>query len=267
MILPIYSLRGQRKPYSSIPRIDWSHPLARGLMFYAYDMGGFHVDLVGGSCSTPTIGKPDRGNSVMGAGSSYINGGPASAFLLTDRCNGTLTAPFSFGCGLFPTGTPTSGATIFSLGDAGSSPDGIYIQSSTSIRFGWANAAGDTITIANYTNAYHSALGVATSSTACIDYYDGKQIGTNAVGGNFTQTTAQFMFNAFDPGTLVNEGYIGFVYYGAYWKDRALTAADAAQLHADPYCFLIYPEDEIFAMLLYAAAIDTLQGPQQLVMM
>src|SRR5262249_12479116 len=60
---------GQKKPFASIPRINWSHPLARGLVTYMYDAGGgVVIDLVTGRTATargPSAGAPTSQASVQ----------------------------------------------------------------------------------------------------------------------------------------------------------------------------------------------------------
>src|ERR1700730_16479057 len=67
MQLPFPWRSGQAKPFASIPRINWSHPLAAGLTIYCYDAGGVILDLVNGGASTPT--------SITGTGGTKVGSG------------------------------------------------------------------------------------------------------------------------------------------------------------------------------------------------
>ena len=97
MQIPIIPHRGQAKPYGSIPRINWDHPLAKGLVSYAYDVGGVVIDLVGGKLGTKVNGTPVTGTSPFGSGVQYpaFPTTGAVVFPVDPRVNAAVnTAPY-----------------------------------------------------------------------------------------------------------------------------------------------------------------------------
>src|SRR5882672_8935016 len=98
MQIPIIPFRGPSKPWTSIPRINWNHPLAINLVVYGYDVGGVVIDLVnGGKGSTTTATAVSRGISAFGAGYKYVSGGGAIRLPFTSRIN-SVVPPVTIAC-------------------------------------------------------------------------------------------------------------------------------------------------------------------------
>src|SRR5258706_12412292 len=157
MQIPIIAFRGQKKPWGSIPRINRLHPITFGLQFYGYDVGGTIVNLVTGGQSSAITTRPGRANSKIGTG---INFGFGVKMPIITGQVGTLTAPYTFAGGIFPTAAPAGSAAIFGNGDStGANNAFSFVQngSATSFIYGWNNGANnDTLTVASATNGYHS---------------------------------------------------------------------------------------------------------------
>lgn len=270
MLLPIYH-RGQRKPYGSIPRINWDHPLSRNLISYGYDVGCGPIDLVtGGQRTITTATNPPFGGpkaSKYGSGLTSIETAGVVAGLYTlpgnsDISNLVVSAPYSFACGIMYTTAPGVGyfERIFSTCDT---------TSGTPVLIGAANVAADdyffqfvsgavqntTAAGALKVNQFQTLLGVALTGTTTACYVDGAlSISPSVTTTGAATPTALPTFHGSRNLAVAVMG--GFIYYGALWKNRALTASEARLLHDDPYCFLIYPEDEMFESLVGVSFIN-----------
>jgi len=253
--------QGPAKPYASIPRIDWTHPLADSLIFYAYDAGGVIYDLVSGGGSgkittstthiTRTISKEGYGLKYPGTATSDS----VSLPLASKATQGfTNTAPFSAAVGVFGSVGVNNGY-FTSTGDATTDVAGFTVQATTfgfNFNNGGSQVAFNTAVSANN---YHTGVAVATSSTAATLYFDGKlDHSVTAITTTNATTSQQVNFNSGTASSVnFGGGWNGFVHYWAGWN-RVLSAAEAGLLHSDPYCFLIYPEDEVFNTLVGVVA-------------
>ncbi len=269
--------RGQAKPYASVPRIDWAHPLAKNLVSYNYDLGGQVIDLVTGGIGIETGGTgtlASRTQSKLGYGYKYAGtascDGAEAALPTVKAANLITTAPYAVAVGMLPTGSPTASTSIISIMDPANNFGFQLNVPSTATQFevkfaGSAATPEDYITAANTNSVgvFHTVIGNAATSTTGSVYVDGKQDGT--FSGNtttFTSSTYQLLYNhIFVGGNSGSGGINGFVYYVAQWN-RTLTAAEASLLHGDPYCLLIYPEDEMFATLVGVTPSATIWVPQ-----
>jgi hypothetical protein len=263
--------RGQVKPYASIPRIDWSHPLAKNLIFYGYDIGGQVIDLVRGTIGTNVNTNVVRGMSQFGPGVQYPGTGiiaPVEFPHTSAIDNVTAAVPYSFAAAYYLTSAPGTGAGggfgcfIFGSNDGGGFTDATIDVGRTGtadVDFCY-NDNQIAVTGLSTVNKFHTALGVATGVSTQNNYFDGTLASTSAVNpSSNTHTAHQPVYNEYQPGgASAGNGVPGFVYYGALWSGRALTAQDAQLLHQDPYCFLIYPEDDMF--MVGASIVDILMS-------
>ena len=262
MQIPIISHRGQKKPWNSIPRINWSHPLAAGLISYGYDVGCGPIDLVTGGLRTitnstnPPFGGPQTSRYGRGFTCVATTGVGSSPYTVSGGANLEnvgVAAPYSFATGLMFTATPAVGAAgLFVNCDATSNRTfqvGCASVSGTDLWWIFSNGGGLSVTAAGAIkiNTFQTALGVALTGSTAACYVDGVLNISPAV----TTTSAVISGAKLSYWGLRSSGnqntVSGFNYYGAVWKGRALTAKEARKLHDDPYCFLIYPEDEMFA--------------------
>ena len=260
MPIPIYFKDGQDKSYGSIPRINWLHPLARGLIHYGYDIGIGPIDLVTGSIRRLANTAVITGNrsSTYGKGLLYLGAiaasriGPVFTGTAANLTSVTTAAPFSWACAVMLTATPpTGGPTIFGLTGADTTqPLSLGCSGTTTTDF-WYGAnnslLGTTAAGPATLNKFHTLLGVATATSTSQFYVDGKlnlsQTATSVVS---TVATRFPGYGGLDSVATSQPIFSGFIYYGAIWKNRALSQAEAVQLHTDPYCFLIWPEEDVF---------------------
>lgn len=266
MQIPIIPFRGKTKPYGSIPRINWQHPLARGLVSYGYDAGFGPIDLVTGGLRTinntvnPPFGGPKQ--SIYGSAlTSVATTSTAGLYTLpgsNDIVNAAVAGSYSIACGFMLTATPAAGSTLFSTCNA-TSTTAIAIRCfgsvATDCRLSFAGGNVSTAAGALTLNTYKTWLGVGVSAFVGAIYVDGA-LSISAATTINAAATAGAVPSFFGLRSSAAQQFVsGTIYYGALWKNRALTAAEARLLHDDPYCFLIYPEDEMFAELVGAVAV------------
>jgi hypothetical protein len=252
--------RGRFKP-NGIPKIDYSHPLAVGLIYYAIDTGTGIVELIGQSGLVFTNGtKPSYGTSPFGAGYKYTSlGAGLFGASLPSVVASVNTASFSTATAIYITSLPSvSFTTPFGMDDAsGGSWSALVLNNSanTDMCYSVENAnpgvvAGDT------TNAFHTLVGVNTGTNAQTFYLDGAVAATTTTTNTSGHTEAGPCFNNFTRGSIPGgNGIVGWIYYGAHWN-RSLSATEAKLLHDDPYCFLVFPQDLVFAEALYTKRIS-----------
>lgn len=257
--------RGQAKPFGSIPRINLDHPLARGLKFYGYDIGGVVLDLVGGAASTPDASPPPYtvSSSAFGSGVLYPNGVLTGGLSIpSSPAVKAVTAPFTWACGCIQTvASPANSFNrIWGRTANNGSPapfENWCFQTNvsgvgTSVRSGWSvnsSTEGDSATWSIVANQFTSLLAMFTTPTNVDSYSQGIKQNSTTTSYSSTNTNDNIFFGDPGPATGLGQSFPGFVFYGAFWN-RALTAAEALLLHQDPYCFLIYPEDEMLATLV-----------------
>lgn len=243
-----------------IPRINWRHPLAQGLLFYGYDTGGGVIlDLVGARWQTKVPGTtlPAPLPSQHGSGFKWNNS--AGLFFASDPTirNATANPPFSFACAYVQTGVAVTNSVIFgrTANNFGSAP---FVNWALQVNF---NAAGQTAANAsvdnggvdaespnwtgNANNVFTSLLGVAKPTSISL-FAQGGLVGTTGGLTVASSNTNDAIIFSGGSAAASNVPFPGYVFYGAFWR-RELTDADAEMLHADPYCFLEYPEDDIFS--------------------
>lgn len=257
MQVPIIPFRGQKRPWNSIPRINWKHALATGLVFYGYDTGsGVIVDLVSGADGVKSAAfgpKP----SPLGQAQLYSSGGPRVEFANSQNAIKIFPATrYSIATGWYITALPSITFTVpFGIIDNASNAavEVLFNQTTnTDMQVQFANTSG-VIFSGNSINTFHTIVGTNTTATSQIMYFDGRQITTSAITSAFTATAYQASINNGQIGAPTGNGISGWVYFGALWN-RPISATSARTLHDDPWCFLIWPEDEIFATLVGSSA-------------
>jgi hypothetical protein len=251
------------------------------LIAYAYDAGSGPIDLVTGGqrAITNTVNPPFGGPKATKYGTALTSiSGTTTLGIVTMPSNPVLEsfhnfAPYTFACGFMLTTTPGSGSNpiLFSVCDA---------ATSTPIKFGpafntatdFAVSMGDNASIATATgllkiNQFQSIVASATTSNNSNLYIDGAlALATAASTTGGSMTGARMAFHGYRNAAGQNVPG-GSVYFGVVWKGRALTAAEARLLHDNPYCFLIYPEDELFdtvgggGLVAITGTVDLLEAP------
>jgi len=254
---------GWTKPFGSIPRINWGHPLTRGLLTYCYDVGGPIIDLVGGGTGKIVASTTHIARSVspFGLGLKYGATSSSDYFLMpVNRRISTFgnSVPYTIACATFYTGAPNINSVVVGPSDGSSNQGPVFWIDGTNTFFAVVLNNANTHDFAQLrtTNTFQSWVCAAPSTTTATLYANGKL--DSSLSGIATTQSITGMSNIFNNGNTGSNNYSGgagngLVYYYAGWN-RVLTAAEALLLHSDPYCFLIYPEDEIFATLVGASA-------------
>ena len=268
--------RGQVRPFGSIPRINWAHPLASGLVTYMYDAGGgVVIDLCGGKCALQTkigtpVNPPFPSPNAYGVNSWNTNGGQAGGgsgawgiYIPTAQVDGVVNAaPYSVVIGLIRYGANFSGqyGTLFAYADTSTNtPFWFALDPSQQPVYGLGGGSLRTFAVSPPIKRLATLGAVMTASTSATGYYidptNGLTTQTNTEGLITNTGLYPVMYNEAAPGSIgADNGFNGSILYGAVWKSRALTATDIIQINADPWCLLWYPEDEIFATMVGATA-------------
>jgi hypothetical protein len=236
MAAPAIGLRPGFAPMRAA--IDWSHPLAAGLVFYAMPGTGL-PDLVRGY--TPTY------TATEFVGTKF---GPAAA--LTGS-----TSQVTYGTGPVMGGASdwtAIAALRVNAGTAGTvlCKRNAFSAAGEEFRLGMASggalviSAGGTFTnfsLAGVVARSQSVVGVTATASACVPFVNGRVVaGTTAAnrrssGSAGANTITVGRINA--EGDGLGASADGAVALAAAWN-RALTAAQMAQIMTDPFCLLRY---------------------------
>jgi len=290
--IPIPPRRGQARPWTSIPRINWAHPLTWGLATYAFDCGGgVFIDLVSGQtgarATTGAATAAKAAPSRYGGGMLFVQQSttslssrivfPHSKHTEYPAAAGGMTgaAPYSYACGFVPKSpinASGSHTVLYEFGDAlvdtfyqvGDQGTGVPICN-------YSNNGDNPFTSSrawvpnNFTTVVGVLLSTAASGTAVQYYMDSSgyfevnNLTAVAPGLNTSLTAQIIIADSRTSGTPANNFFNGWVHYGCSWSQRILTKAEAVSLQNDPWQFLIWPEDEMFATLVgVTAAAQTL---------
>lgn len=277
MQIPLSKFRGQYKP-PGIPRINWQHPITNGLIFYAYDTGcganpsgGFggtgnygvqpgiielaqhRIAFLGGIAQSNTQLSP------FGSGIRY-NASYSCGFV-ADTATRDLKV-FTAACGYFQTATQTGNNRCFGrTANNGSSPFLNWDWEATAggnVNFNMLNSSSSIITVASpaqVSNKYCTVMTTNDNVTARA-YFNGTQVGSTANANPVGINSGDALVMGGASVNATAAPWTGLSFYGAYWK-RTLTAAEAELLHYDPYCFLIYPSDFAYSLLVGSASAPT----------
>jgi hypothetical protein len=229
--------RGFQKPPMGA-RINWSHPLARGLdLAFVFNEEGSSVatDLVQGrECTLYGPGAAmANGGLELGAAGGWASVGDYDAW------DGSATWSAIVVVKRGATGTAHGligqwGSTIARLlhFDAGNTVYGLAYDGSS---FAQAQSAALATDLAAITTA-----GITQSSaTAMQVHFEGRQVASTTFGAvTARNTTDELMIGSTGSiGTPTNI-LLGTIYAAYVWPTRALTADEHAWLHAEPYAFL-----------------------------
>ena len=245
--------------------MDWGHPLAQGLISYAIDIGGQYVDIArnqgftkfnSGAATAGVSTKFGQAISYVGATTSPMYGGLAALDTFYN------TAPYSVATGIYFNGANVaSDPNIFGVGTStGTTPAIIgYSIASNVFFYEYANGSNNNGSVTLSTNTYNTSVMVATTSSQGQCYANGNLDASPAVVTTMTQAGSVLNIHGFSTGSPNATTLTGSIYWGAIWK-RALTQADALQLYLDPYCFLVFPEDDVWSLAKGTAAAVVIPG-------
>lgn len=253
MQLPLKFPTGKYRP-SGIPRINWVNPITAGMTacFLVGETGKNTVDLVGG-----------KTYSATGTGLSPQNTPDGSA----------LATPALSASGIYVTGAnvkPVNKVSVFTRVFANTDQTGgnrfIYNCSNAAngsthgYGLAYGNGTGFLFTAGNGTTFAQAVCGttaIANTAYSLLGTFDGSNIraymngrlnDTVALSGTLDYTTNPIIFNYDNLGTIGSSSFVGAINIVMVWN-RVLSAAEAAYLNNSPYDFLIYPEDEIAALM------------------
>ena len=277
MQLPIRQSPKPRWIRGGVPRIDWSHPLTKGLIGCWVPGITFVKDLTG-TCPDMSFVSNIAGNTgsiVIDREGPAISGG-------TNNATGTIlycTAPAVYkGWSNFSTYyrgqfnglgnyNPFQYLIYIGYDNTGSSPfevvgigDHANAGNLTTVSTGWNKAGAGPFngTTVNFqTVGTISCLGTFTVNGNNILYKNGAQVASDSWGGAgvaSSTATSELCINGW---TQYGPRRTSVDCYLACCWNRTLSAVEAQQMDADPYGFLIWPEDEIFAELVGAAVVAT----------
>jgi Concanavalin A-like lectin/glucanases superfamily len=251
--------RSQVKP-PGIPRLNWRHPLAQGLVFYGIDVGSGPLELVAGRPGTlgnPTGNKPAVAASPWGTGLLW-NGLNSMWFGADGAIEAATTAlVYSWACACVTTGTLGSSARPFgrTANNNSSAPDLNWAFRANASGSGQGNIAADvnssgaqtaiTTWTGNAENVFTSLVGVVSSGGAGSLYAQGALIGSNTgltIQHADTNSSVLFAGGSSTSGSAV--AWTGFVFYGAFWN-RVLTPGEIVALHEQPYDLLEWPCERV----------------------
>lgn len=237
---------GRRPRFAPPPhaRVDWSHPLAQGLLSCVIFPGGKPVDLAYPFLAVSTTGSPTGGTGQFGDGLRCDNGAAEVGVSCTQ---GALQrAPLnanSITVAATPTGTTPSNAPIFALVTTNGTTlvNAVALTSGTNLFRGIVTDNSGASTVA--TSAVGFTAGVATSvresATAASLWFGGNRIATSAPAGamssSFTSSAdirvGRQLASTRNPAATFNV---------AMFHGRVLSASEIALLHADPFQFLVW---------------------------
>jgi Concanavalin A-like lectin/glucanases superfamily len=261
------SAPGQVKP-TGVPRIDWSHPLAQGLVFYGFDTGqGLIIDLVRGRAmqSVSASGGPTPALSADQWSTGFLYDANHTNYFASDAEIRNLTAapPWTCACAFNQQTIGVSSIPFCRTANNGVgqpfvnwcfqndalSDNHLTFAVNSGGTFAYIGTAGSG-GAAVPPNAFHTLLGVANSSSSATYFVDGVSQGTTTgLSIQSVDTNDAICFGGDSSASVVHPCPSAFVPYGAFWN-RALSASEILQLHLDPYCFLLSAEGEMPALYL-----------------
>lgn len=275
--------RGQTRSIGGLlPRIDWSHPLSRNLIFYGYD-GGSTAGYFGGGAAgnaAPIIDLATSNQTASRMGSSdtpTLSGtpyGPAYTYNANNSVTivstpaiqaATAAGNFTFACAFIKTGAVGSFSRPFgrTANNGASAP---YLNWDFEIN---ANGVGQNDLIADCNNAgtlnnttHFTGLTDNTYTTA-VCTLSGTQmtlyVNGVSVGQAFGQTPASLntqdniMFGGASSASVTNT-FVGVIFWGAFWG-RSLSVDETQMLHLAPYSLLSFDLDELPTVPWLAGAV------------
>lgn len=211
--------------------VDWSHPLATGLKMYVRP-GVSKSDLVDGSLLTVDGGDVFASSTRFGVAGKAVGATWARLkFVNFSRFDVPTGGGFTmFVCG----GVSGSTRGLFAL--EGGTPIISLSDTGTSVRFRTRNDANSlddlTATSTGVDTSILCLSGVWAAGAKSL-YVDSKAPVTSSSSGSITTFTAGGIYGengSVSPATIVA---------AAFWN-RALSAGEVAQLHADPFAMLRY---------------------------
>ena len=261
MQIPILTTGRILRP--SIPRINWADPITFGLLgvYLPGILRGY--GLLGPLLSNGGDGPGAWGTTADGASLNSLTSGANIGLITTTPLSwqGSPAYTVYFRGVIVGAGNSFGHALGLSYTNSDTNP---YLacaistdSSSWATAEGFANSGGSGQTTAqvDISGHYGQMISLSTSYNAATNltfWVNGKIAAqSTAFGSAPSFGTSQILINQYVPttsrstNTKCNAGY--------FWR-RELSQAEQTRLSLDPYCFLIFPEDEIMASLVGATA-------------
>ena len=228
----------RKKPVGRV-KIDWTHPLTRGLAFYMLHskVNGRYRDLTGRIPVPFTPFDSTEPPLVIGKYGEALD--CSSGHLVSDGWFGLTEQTFAMAVqGIHYDSTPGS-EMVFSARESGLSNSRLYtFPVGTDIRHYVGNDydTGLPITVGEYTTLA-PGRGSLTSGNHRIGYTNG----VGGVVGTFSSSSGvdDFLAIGATAGATGGNNCTGKIYWTGLWLSRYLTPVEHMQLHLDPYQFLI----------------------------
>ncbi len=251
--------RGGAGRRGSIPILDRGHPLTDRL----------HCFITPGASGS--FGNPDMVSQVQhpfattNAGYSFVNTSIGRGLKVTNansvqtvagECI-TRTSDLAGGNGSFTIAflakfNSIVGVGINIIGQSvnGVSPDcGFVWAANGTVRIFTQGTNIDAASATIAANEIHALVAARDAANNVTVYQDGAVIATGSSVVAIASSTSQTYIGEYGGGA---GGASDVTHLAIAGWDRALSAAEVLQWSLDPYCFLIYPEDEMFATLVGA---------------
>ena len=251
--------RAAYKP-AGLPRIDWGHPLAWNLSFaHLFDVGGLPLFLGNGA----TVASYQN-SSIPKIGSQGTGMGGVAGFWGADSGSNTYVANTTAGSFLIHcfagfASSDTNNHVTLSLGKQFlTGPNLNSTITAGNFQGGWWNGSTDARITAGVSFAAGTANthGITYDTTTTTAYFNGVSIGTHAtptLGSTVGSIFNVGQYDTFDAANCFFTTASDRIYAAFIW-DRKLSPSEMQAISADPYCFLIWSDDDLFASMLVGVA-------------
>jgi hypothetical protein len=273
------AVQGYAKTYVSFPRIDWTNSLTHGLVgcYLPGTFGGMPIGV------GPTLARGDggAGSRVMtkeGYGYKTATAATNTGFIGPAPTSFTGSAFSVYWRGVL-LGTADDFTSLVGVTYTNADSDPFEVHSlcvdqgvsATNISAQWNTAATYTLgTFVNTTSSRNKNIGLCGTFLAggnAVLYIGGVSVASDVFGaGAPTVSGPQIVINQYVPGTGRSPNATCNLVF--FWN-RQLLATEVLQLELSPHAFLIYPEEDMIALMVgaAAAAADTFGNNMVLLMM
>jgi hypothetical protein len=248
MQLPLKVFRGAFKP-AGTPRIDWSDPITEGLSL-AFTFDDSPLEMVVGASNGQGVGPTTRyGIGAPGMGLTNPSGG--NSYVLFNKSAvpalGAVNALTAFCLATYVADGNDEGISTPSAAGSGNWFN-LIVTSGNKFRFEtFAGSYTDLASNATIANGGTYAFGARLTGSEKSIWINGAKDNSTAFSSTLTGLTTTPAIGAHNGPTVWY--WRGVIYCWYYWN-RALTDAEMLRLALDPFGFMIYPEDDIFATLV-----------------
>ncbi len=226
-------------------RIDWSHPVTRGLFDCFLWHDSFPVNLVTGQYGT-LVGSPSNRLTMAGPGKESSGG---SGYSFPDHGN-TAAGDFTFRCLFYAQTYPNDFASMLDKSTgSGAVNNEFLILFASNGQIDWLVIGGTQVVSVNPGICPVKQVNdcVITRTGSSVKAYNNGTLngGTLATGGTTAKAGSLYKFG---PITDTGGSFDNFTYIAAQFWSRGLSADEVAYLYSNPYAFLTTAEYEMPAL-------------------